>query len=133
MTEVSATITEDEKFSAISDNTGTYEIKTCQLIKNPNIPLDNTEWAGSLIFSVGVYHGYILSFLPDFYVLVLDGGKTYTDKNYSRSASGAVIRAAFKPPSAGGLDIANFGVIISDTEMVGSQGRTDITWHAIKK
>lgn len=128
--EVKATITQDDKLATISDNTNSYEINNGNLIKVSNINLDNTEWIGKLSISTGTYHDYKINFFPGSKIVVDEQGVTYTNNSYSRTPSGAVIRTKFQSGSGAYLNF--FGIIVSETEMYGSQKNSESRWFAKK-
>ena len=136
---VKADISDDDKLLNITDNTSNFEINTGQLIANTNIPLDNSVWEGKPILANGLY-GYMLRFTP---ILKVDIQETFfeppsTYKSYSypniiykRSVSGTVFRAEVNAGGAGAGRLF-FGVVISGTEMRGSEKNPNNLWKASK-
>ena len=127
--EIKAGIRDDDKLLNITDNTGNFEMNTGQLIANPNIPLDNTEWKGKII--TGTPYLVNMSFRPPLKVDI-QISYTYTNNSYKRSASGAVIRADIKPVGTGASTYF-FGIMISATEMMGSEKNANNQWKATKQ
>jgi hypothetical protein len=127
--EIKADISDDDKLLNIIDNTGAFEMNTGQLIINPNIPLDNTEWKGKII--TGTPYLVNMSFRPPLKVDI-QISYTYTNNSYTRSASGAVIRADIKQVGSSGSSLF-FGVIISAGEMKGSEKKSNNQWQATKQ
>jgi hypothetical protein len=124
--QIKAMVTEDNKFSDISDNTGYYEINSGELIVNPDLPIDNTIWKGALV-PPGNSYSLQLNFMPGLKIEA-KGLNTQTVV-YARSSSGAVIRA-YKA----GLVLLYFGIITSAGEMKGSyDGNTYYPWYATKQ
>lgn len=120
--EIKATISDDDKLINISDNTGYYEIKSGQLILNPNIPLDNTIWKGT----VDPYT-LQLSFMPSNVVEMKIGSTTYAPYSYQKSTSGGAIRIRSSATQE------TFGVITGSAEMKGSHKVNDFPWKATKQ
>ena len=130
---IKATISDDDKLLNITDNTGNAVINTCELITNPNMPLDNTVWKGKMV--TGLPYIIEMSFRPPLKLDLQSGsssGYSYTNNTYIRSPSGAVIRAEIKPVS-NGPNTRFFGVIISATEMMGSDKNASNQWKATKQ
>jgi hypothetical protein len=131
--EIKATISDDNKLLNITDKTGNSVINTCEPIANPNIPLDNTEWKGKMV--TGLPYIIEMSFRPPLKLDLQSGsssGYSYTNNTYIRSPSGPVIRAEIKPVS-NGPNTRFFGVIISATEMMGSDKNASNQWKATKQ
>lgn len=127
--EIKAVIGDDGKLLNITDNTGNFEINTGQLIANANMPLDNTEWKGKMV--TGLPYIVELSFRPPLKADI-QLGNSYTNNTYTRSASGAVIRAYIKPVGSGPATLF-FGIIISGTEMTGSDKNSNNQWQVTRK
>ena len=124
-TQITADITDDDKLMNFSDNTELSEVNTGELIKTPIVFLDNTAWAGSVI-NVNVNPTAItMNFTPDNYVEIEHFAQGAY--NYSRSASGVVLRfyiaATFK----------FFGVIISGNEIRGSMDVPEYQFKVLKQ
>ena len=120
--EIKATISDDDKLINISDNTEYYEIKSGQLILNPNIPLDNTIWKGT----VDPYT-LQLSFMPSNVVEMKIGSTTYAPYSYQKTATGGAIRIKISPTQQA------FGVITAPGEMKGIYIINDFPWKATKQ
>ena len=127
--EIKASISDDDKLLNITDKTGNSVINYCELIANPNIPVDNTVWKGKIV--TGAPYLVEMSFRPAFKI-DLQIGYTYTNNTYTRSASGAVIRADIKPVGSG-AGTTFFGVIISGSEMKGCDKISNNQWEATKQ
>lgn len=129
MSEIKANISDEDKLVNITEKSGSYAINTCQLIANPNIPLDNTEWKGQMVSGTPYLLdiGFRAPLKADIRL-----GVTYTNNIYTRSTSGAVIRTDIKPTGSG-ASTHFFGVIISGSEMVGSDKNSSNQWKASKQ
>jgi hypothetical protein len=124
--EVKADITEDDKFTTITDNNPKYEIINGQLVADPNIPLENTTWKGT-IFSVGTSSDLQLKFLPSLQVELTLNSTLYKPFTYSRAASGG----AFRFDTGGGYYY--FGVITSAKEIKGSGNDPQFPFQVTKQ
>jgi len=124
--EIKADISDDDKLMNITDNTANSEITNGQLIANPNISLDNTVWKGSIVYSLSSTD-YQITFLPGTKLQAKYLNVNYVPDDYTRSASGAVIR------TFGGGVVPIFGVIVSDKEMKGGRITTDYPWQVSKQ
>ena len=138
--EIKAGISDDDKLLDIKDNTGNSEINAGQLIADPNITLDNTQWDGKPILASNLYD-YLISFMPVFKVDIqetyfyppsLYKSYLYPNNTYKRSASGAVIRASYNTGGAGAGSLF-FAIIISGNEMRGSIKNPNNIWKATKQ
>jgi hypothetical protein len=115
---IQADISNDNKLENITDNTANYEINSGQLIINPKLPLQNTVWKG--MWSAAHLQ---LNFFDDTKMKAGTEG-FFNDLNYTRTASGAVIR--FSP----GYDF--MGIIISDSVMKGGDKYNGV-WEVLKQ
>ena len=115
---IKADISDDDKFLNFSDNVNIYDVNSGELITDPTIPLDNTTWSGSIVKS-GASQPLQLVFTPGARVRATTGALGYTTVQYSRSASGAVIR--FTATSADFTIISLFCVVTSAASMKGTE------------
>ena len=122
---IKASITEDDKFFNISDNTGYYEINSGQIVSNPDMVLDNTIWKGSAIIILPI--AYQLNFLTGNKLDTKKGTTTTGPYTYTRSASGGAIRIKVSGTEQ------SFGVITSSTEMKGSYNDASAPWSLTKQ
>jgi hypothetical protein len=122
--QIKANISDDDKLVNITDNTGAYEINSGHLIANPAMSLDNTLWKGSRANTPnGIIETYQIRFLPDNKIEIKVGNTIYSPYSYTRRAAGAAIRAA------GGF----FGVLLSASEIKGSDGNAAFPWQTVKQ
>ena len=122
---VTTEISDDNTWVNITTNTSNI-VNSGELVANPNITLDNTEWNGVDI-SGGVTKSLKLIFTPNLEVsTVIDnkgaGGVPY---NYTRLASGGAIRITAGYPY--------FGVITAGGELRGSRQSYINSWQATKQ
>jgi hypothetical protein len=123
---IKADISDDDKLNNISDNTASFEVNNGALIPNPTQVLDNTRWKGSIYKNGGTLNQQ-LHFLPGLKLEITIDNTKFGPYAYTRSASGAVIRAPL------GATYPFFGVITSAIGMKGSDSYTDYPWQAIKE
>jgi len=127
--EMRANIGDDDKLVNVTDNSGNSTINTCQFIANPNISLDDTEWKGQIVSGTPylLEIGFRAPLKADIRL-----GYTYTNNTYTRSSSGAVIRADIMPAGAA-AGTTFFGLIISESDMVGCSKNSNNQWKASKQ
>jgi hypothetical protein len=122
--QIVADISQNNILQNFNDNTSDYEINSSAMIANPNIPLENTVWAGSESNTAAtVIQAIQLSFKPGNKVEVKIGNLVFGTVSYFRSAGGSAIHLT------GGF----FGVMFSGTEMKGCDGGPGFIWQAIKQ
>jgi hypothetical protein len=124
--QIKATISDDNKFTNIQDNTAASEITSGQLITTPNLYLDNTSWKGTIPASSQTLQLYFSS--PLTVKIGADNGTPFGPYNYTRVAGGSTVR--FSSAAFGG---AVLGIIVSNTEMKGTMAfgaTTNYQWSA---
>jgi hypothetical protein len=125
-TKITAKIGDDNKLSQFSDNTDFSELKTGQLVENPQIRLDNTVWTGmekSISDSISVK----LEFNEKSQVTSTLSSQYYSYiSDYSRSSSGGALWVTIE-----GRD--NFLVIVSENEMKGTAVSFQFPMHVTKQ
>jgi hypothetical protein len=121
---VSADISDDNKLSNIVASSSAYKVNSGALVANPNLPLDNTVWKGSLF--TGAYVIYQMNFMPGLKVELKIDNMTYPPFPYTRLATGGAIR--IQTPGN-----VFFGVVTSDKEMKGANGYATLPWEATKQ
>jgi hypothetical protein len=126
--QIKADIAGDRKLFNIENNsTYGWAIESGQLIANPNMSsLDNTFWKGAYITIPGpVTVIGNLRFLPDLKLQVEFPGSNTKEGpfSYTRSASGVAIR----------VQKNLFGIILSETEMKGTDHNNIFEWSVIKQ
>jgi hypothetical protein len=122
---INADISDDDQLMNIVVNTSTYKIINGQIIQNPNIPLNNTAWKGSVVS--GIATNLQLSFMPGAKVELKLGNTTYPPFIYSRTPSGG----AFRFDTGGSYYY--FGVIISNNEIKGSANDSEFPFQVTKQ
>ncbi|HTE34292.1 MAG TPA: hypothetical protein VK666_28125 [Chryseolinea sp.] len=124
--EIKAEISEDGKLNNIENNSANgYTIASGELIANPNTSsLDNTLWKGSYTTGpgVGMTTAVNFRFLPALKFQMEFVSVTLSPYAYTRSASGVVIRGPYYI----------FGVVISETEMKGTDSANLYDWQLTK-
>jgi hypothetical protein len=126
--EIKADISDDDKLMNIADNTTSYIINSGELIANPNLPLDNTVWKGSISDnSGGTSSALQMSFMPGLKIGLKVGNGMYGPYSYTRSPSDAIIRFQ------AGVGYPYFGVVTSGGEMKGSYYSFNHPWQIIKQ
>ena len=128
-TEIKATISDSDSLINIKENSGILVINTCQLIANPNIALDNSEWKG--VFVTGFAYALDINFRAPLKADIRQG-LTYTNNIYTRTSSGAVIRTDINPVGST-ASTHFFAIIISGSEMRGSIKNANVQWKASKQ
>ena len=123
--QIKAGISDDDKLVNITDNTGSSEINSGQLVEKPNQPLDNTVWKGSY-FNGGSQQPLQLAFSPLAVITANFGALPTQVQTYTRSASGAVIRF-------GSAMYPFFAVVTSGNELKGGTTSTDYPLQAFKQ
>lgn len=117
-------ISDDNSLTNITTNT-VNTVNTAELIVNPDIPLENTSWRGTMPTSGGTLI-FGLRFKTGTQAILKGGGPEDVEISYTRSVNGAFIR--FK------TGVSNyFGVIKSDNEIKGSIDKTYDTWQVTKQ
>ena len=124
--EITAEISNDDKFISISDNTPSYEINNGQLMASPNIPLDNTLWKG-IILGGSTVSPLQLKFLPGAKVEFTLNTINYGLFNYFRSPFGG----SFRFDTGGGYYY--FGVFVSPTQTKGSGNSSEFPFQLTKQ
>jgi hypothetical protein len=125
--EIKAAISDDNKLTSITDNTGYYEINTGEIITNESIQLDNTLWKGPINnYALKILQ---LSFKPGFIVEpkhdnITVGSGSYP---YKKLSAGGGIRIEIGP------GIFVFAVMVSNTEMKGSWLKSDYPFTVTKQ
>lgn len=125
--QIKADITADGKLFNIENNSvNGYTIDSGDLIANPTTsPLENTLWKGSYTTGsgIGMTAAVGFRFLPASKFQMEFVSTTLTPYNYTRSASGVVIRGQYNV----------FGIVISETEMKGTDGGNYYDWQLTKQ
>jgi hypothetical protein len=126
--QIKADISADNKLVNIENNSSYgWAIESCERIANPNLSsLDNTFWKGAYITIPGPVTVLAnLRFLPGLKLQVEFPGPNTKEGPYSytRSASGVAIRGQYNL----------FGIILSETEMKGTDHNNTFDWSAIKQ
>jgi hypothetical protein len=123
--QVSAEISEDNTFKNIIINTAN-KVNSAQLVDNPNIPLDNTVWNGTVTIPTNRID---FTFLAGAKVEVRFDNVAYIPVSYTRLASGGAVW--FPGPLGGTI----FCVITSGTQMrmKGDSHSPELYWKAIKQ
>jgi hypothetical protein len=108
--QIKADISDDNKLTNIVSSNSSI-VTNANLIPNPTLRLDNTQWNGILVQSGGTSESFQLNFLTGAKV---DGkvGSAGIGNIYTRSESGAVIRFTLGP-------YPFFAIITTDKEMRG--------------
>jgi hypothetical protein len=120
--EIKADISDDNKLLNFVDNTGNFEVQTGELVVNPNLPLENTVWTGTIRNAVP----FQIRLLPASKIELKVEYTTDGPYPYLRSVSGAVIRSII-----GSFHF--FGVVTSANEMKGSHYSYNNTWQVTKQ
>lgn len=122
---IKSDISEDGKLLNIENNPAYgYTITSGELISNPNTsPLDNTLWKGTYTLENAQTVIVNLRFLPGSKFQFESAGSTPYPFVYTRSASSVIIR--------GGNNF--FGIVISGTEMKGSDSAILLNIWEVKK
>ena len=123
--QIKANISDNDTLLNIFDNSDLYSIKSGYLIETPIVFLDNTIWKGSITSAGNPPLQLQINYLPNFTVTSSLGSNA--PFSYSRSESDAVVRfyldATYK----------FFGVIVSTTEMKGTEVAPDYHWQVTKQ
>ena len=125
---IEATLTDDDYFTNISDNTNLYEVNNGAIVANSNITLDNTTRSGSLRSSPAIM--LQMAFTPGGMVqLNFDKSVINAPQTYTRTASGGSFRFLASVPAIGVTHI--FGVVTSSGEIKGTVEKSggDLTWY----
>ncbi len=124
--QLKAGISDDNKLTNIVSNNSSV-VANANLIANPTIALDNSQWNGMLVQSNGTSETFQMSFLSGAKVDAKVGSAAI-GSIYTRSESGAVIRFTLGP-------YPFFAIITTDREMRG-QWKTFgsyYMWQTIKQ
>lgn len=108
--QIKADISEDNKLTNIVPNNSSV-VANANLIENPTITLNNTQWNGMLTESGGTLQAFQLNFLSGSKVDA-KAGSSAIGGVYTRSESGAVIRFTLGP-------YPFFAILTTDKEMRG--------------
>jgi len=125
---IEATLTDDDYFTNISDNTNLYEVNNGAIVAISNITLDNTTRSGSLRSSPSIM--LQMTFTPGGMVQVNFANSVINvPQTYKRTASGGSFRFLGSVPSIGVTHI--FGVVTSSGEIKGTVEKSggDLTWY----
>lgn len=124
--DIKATITDDNKLSNITDNTGYYEINTGEISTNQLIQLDDTMWQGPII--LGEQKILQLQFRPGFAVEPKHDNITVGVGSYSYKilAGNGCIRITINTGFT-------FAVVTASSEMKGSWLTSDHPFTVTKK
>ena len=124
--QITATISENNTLTAITDNTGASEVNSGELLANPNLTLDNTTWKGTY-FNGSTQQPLLFSFSSGSNITIKFGNFPTNVHVYTRTPSGGAIR--FDPTSP----YPFFGVLTSSTLLKGSEQDYRFSWTAIKQ
>ncbi len=126
---IKADITDDDKLINFV-TTNSAVVNSCELIANPNIPLENTTWEGTLLFvgsGPASLTSFKISFKPGSLVDARIGSAANILYTYTRSASGGAIRLV-----SGGTT-KHFGVVVSGKDIKGSYLTYASPWQVTKQ
>ena len=123
---ITADITGDNKLANIKTNNSSV-INIGQLLTNPSqLSLDGTIWKGVFTDKIGSTYNMTMEFQTGGQVVIGLDGLTADTFTYARSASGVTIRAI------NGSDIW-FGIIQSDTKMIGTEDKAENKFELTKQ
>ena len=121
---INADITDDNRLINIIASNKSYMVNSGKLVANPNLPLDNTIWKGTV--TSGTSYPLELDFLPGLKVAILINKVSQGQFSYKRTAGGAIA------VGTGGIG-PFFGVIAGDNEMMGSSAIAATPWQATRQ